>query len=151
MVENTTAEAEEARSASTQADNEQSVTELLAEVNERLEDMDQGDVAAMTDGELSELRENSRSVEKRTEEIRKDVVDSEIEDRDGVPGFSVVESHRKFVEGDEQSIIMRAVSHGIDPSQFTTVNATQLSEVDEEVEPHLGDVGKYLFTYVRRE
>lgn len=123
----------------------------LEEAAERLSDLSEADVEQMDDDALAALRDATKTVEDTAEDARKDTVDEEIEARDGVPGMTVVESHKKYVSADEMSVVMTLVSAGIDASPVIDVNASNLADLladTDEVE--MDDaVGRYEYTYIR--
>jgi hypothetical protein len=125
--------------------------DALEEAAERLSDLSEADVERMDDDTLATLREATKTVEDTAEDTRKDTVDEEITARDGVPGMTVVESHNKYVSGDEMSIVMSLVSRGIDPSPVIDVNATALSDLLADADGVAMDdaVGRYEYTYIR--
>lgn len=123
----------------------------VQEAADRLSDLSAEDVEQMDDETLAALRDATKEVEDTAEDTRKDTVDAEIESRDGVPGMTVVESHKKYVARDEMSVVMTLVSAGIDPSPVIDVNASDLADLladTDEVE--MDDaVGRFTYTYIR--
>ena len=136
--------------------NNADLTALLGEVEGRLNDLSPEDVENLSDEELATLRSAVKGVEDTAEDTRKDTVEDEMDARvdagETLAGVTRVESHNKYVAGDEQSIIMSAVSRGINPARFTEVNATDLAELneDDEVDADFSDeIGRFTYTYYR--
>ena len=124
-------------------------TTKLWEVESTLESLDESEVAAMSDTELVRLREAIKSVEDTSESVRKELADSEIKSRvapgDSLLGINHIESHRKYVAESDISVIMRAVSKGINFHNFVDINASTLA--DEY--PELAEIGKQEYSYLR--
>lgn len=132
------------------------LTDLLAEAEARLDSLSAGDCENLSDEQIASLRSAVKGVEDTAEDARKDAVEEEMDTRvdagESLAGVTRVESHNKYVTGDETSVIMSAVSRGIDPSLFTEVNASDLAAVseDEDVDADFSDdIGRFTYTYYR--
>ena len=114
-----------------------------------LEDLDVSEVENMSDKELVRLRQALKAVEDVSENVRKEVADETIKGRvapgESLLGISHIESHRKYAAEDAVTVIMRAVSKGIDYTQFVDVNASTLASDY----PELAEVGKHEYSYLR--
>lgn len=123
-------------------------TELSFAV-ELLESVTESDVADMSDEEIVRVRNELKELDDKTEEVRKDVVDSEIENRiepgESLYGLSRIQSHNKYITEDDGAVVARAVSQGIDYTEFVNVNASKLSEVA----PDLTEIHEAEYTYLR--
>jgi len=132
------------------------LSEILSEAESRLESLSQADCEEMSGEEIATLRTVVKGVEDTAEDARKDAVEEEMDARvdagESLAGVTRVESHNKYVAGDEQSIIMSAVSRGINPARFTEVNATDLAELSDgdDVDADFSEeVGRFTYTYYR--
>jgi len=121
----------------------------VADLRDAIESLDDSDVDGMSDHELVELRDEIKSLEDAVSDVRKAVVDDELQGRidvgDSLLGLNHIESHNKYVAESEISVIMRAVSKGIDYTQFVDVNASALADDH----PELAEVGQAEYTYLR--
>lgn len=124
-------------------------TSNLWSLNSELENLDESEIEAMSDTELVRLREALKAVEDTSETVRKELADETIKGRvapgDSLLGVSHIESHRKYVAEDAITVIMRAVSKGIDYTQFVDVSASTLASDY----PELAEIGKNEYTYLR--
>jgi len=124
-------------------------TSNLWSLNSELENLDESEIEAMSDTELVRLREALKAVEDTTETVRKELADETIKGRvapgDSLLGVNHIESHRKYVAEDAVTVIMRAVSKGIDWTQFVDVSASTLSSEY----PELAEIGKHEYSYLR--
>jgi len=127
----------------------QTTTSKLWELESELESLDESEIEAMSDTELVRLREAIKAVEDTSETVRKELADDGIKSRvapgDSLLGINHIESHNKYVAEDAITVIMRAVSKGIDYTQFVDVNASTLASEY----PELAEIGKYEYTYLR--
>ena len=124
-------------------------TSKLWSLNSELENLDVSEIENMSDTELVRLREALKAVEDTSEAVRKELADETIKGRvapgESLLGVNHIESHRKYVAEDAVTVIMRAVSKGIDWTQFVDVSASTLS-----IEyPELAEIGKHEYTYLR--
>lgn len=119
----------------------------LADALESLEDLDEADVRELEDEELVSLRTTLKELENVTEDVRKDAADSVLRDRVDVggrlQGLKRVQSHSKYVEDDVGEVVMRAVSEGINYTEFVDLDASTLA--DEY--PELAEIGKHEYDY----
>lgn len=133
-------------------DSEQSRADLLVDeveyINELLGSLDDDAVEQMSDQKLVELRSAIKELESTVDDVRKKRVDGELKDRiepgERLFGLSHVESHSKFVAEDVGTVIMRAVSAGVDYTDFVDLKASALA--DSEVE---AEIGRNEYTYLR--
>ena len=126
--------------------------QLLMEANE--EDLSESDIPT---GKLVETLGNLKSIEKQTEEFRKEIVESELETRISIGDTyenddhraTLVEGHRKYVL-DEDEALQQLEEFGIDPRDVMSVNASSVHEKSEEVglDPH-DFIGKHTYTFFR--
>lgn len=130
-------------------DSDQSLTEQVTAMRERLDALERSELADMDDLDLVELRTELKELEDRVEETRKEQADDVLEDRvdpgEKLYGLHRVESHSKYVDDDVGDVVMRAVSEGIDWTQFVSIDASDLADVAPEV----ADIGRYEYTYFR--
>lgn len=119
----------------------------LAYVNELLASMSEADLSEMSDRELVDVRTELKELEGEVEHARKDKADEVLEERvdvgERLHGLKRVESHSKYVAEDDGAVVARAVSKGIDYTEFVSVNA---STVAEEY-PDLAEIGRSEYTY----
>lgn len=124
-------------------------TSKLWSLNSELENLDVSEIESMSDTELVRLREALKAVEDTSEAVRKELADETIKGRvapgESLLGVNHIESHRKYVAEDAVTVIMRAVSKGIDWTQFVDVSASTLSSEY----PELAEIGKHEYTYLR--
>ena len=120
----------------------------LSFATELLASLEDSDIESMSDEELVKVRSACKALEDISEETRKDL-DSEVKNRvnpgESLLGLSHIESHNKYVSEDAGTIIMRAVSEGIDYTEFISINASQLSDMA----PDLCEVHRSEYSYVR--
>jgi hypothetical protein len=130
-------------------DTTNSTTLEIQEACGTLEHLTEVEVQSMSDSELVELREAIKSIEDTAETVRKDITDECIKSRvspgDNLHGLSHIESHRKYVSENKVSVIMRAVSEGIDWTEFVSISASTISEEY----PELTDIGRDEYSYLR--
>lgn len=126
-----------------------SLSRDVADLRDSLDSLDAGDVSDMDGVDLVGLREEIKELEDTVSDVRKGVVDDELQDRIPVGssrfGLSHIQSHNKYVAESEISVIMRAVALGIDYTEFVDVNASTLA--DEH--PELAEIGHAEYTYLR--
>jgi len=124
-------------------------TSNLWSLQSELENLDESEIEMMSDTELVRLREALKAVEDTSETVRKELADETIKGRvapgESLLGVNHIESHRKYVAEDAVTVIMRAVSKGIDWTQFVDVSASTLSSEY----PELAEIGKHEYTYLR--
>jgi len=124
-------------------------TSNLWSLQSELENLDESKIEMMSDTELVRLREALKAVEDTSETVRKELADETIKGRvapgESLLGVNHIESHRKYVAEDAVTVIMRAVSKGIDWTQFVDVSASTLSSEY----PELAEIGKHEYTYLR--
>jgi len=124
-------------------------TSKLWEAHSLLESIDESTVESMGDEELVRLREAVKAIDDLSETVRKDATDSELKDRipvgGEIHGISHIESHRKFVDEDPVTVIMRAVAKEIDYTEFVDISATTLAKEY----PDLTEIGENEFSYLR--
>jgi hypothetical protein len=125
------------------------LAEHVSAMRERLDAMRESEIEAMDDVDLVELRTEIKELEDSVEDARKSVVDDELQDRiepgESLLGLNHIESHNKGVSEDTGTIIMRAVSNGIDYTQFVSINASTLADVA----PEIAEIEEYPYTYLR--
>jgi hypothetical protein len=126
--------------------NGQTIEQQISELRDSLSSLT---VDTMGDNELVALRDAIKSLEDDIEEVRKEAVDSELKDRIPVGGsllgLSHIGSHNKFLKEDDGTVVMRAVSKGIDYNDFVKVNASQLAKEY----PDLAEIGEAEYSYLR--
>jgi|APHM01.1.fsa_nt_gi hypothetical protein len=126
------------------------VAEHIADIRDRLDTIDSETVADMSDMDLVELRTELKELESETETVRKNVADNELKDRvapgEKLLGISHIASHNKFIPEDDGSVVARAVSRGIDYTDFVNVNAS--TTIANEY-PDLAEVEEAEYTYLR--
>jgi hypothetical protein len=144
MSQTTTAQDEEQT-------NDDSVAERLIEetafTTELLDVVTDGDVSEFSDEDLVNLRSELKDLEDTVETVRKDLVESELDTRvapgERLHGLNRVQSHSKYVEEDAETIVARAVSHGVNYGQFVSISASSLADVA----PNLATIGESEYTY----
>jgi NADH/NAD ratio-sensing transcriptional regulator Rex len=81
--------------------------------------------------------------------LRKELADETIKGRvapgDSLQGLNHIQSHRKYLDEDTASVIMRAVSKGISWTEFVDVNASTLAKDY----PELAEIGQQEYSYIR--
>jgi hypothetical protein len=121
----------------------------VASLSQILDTVDRDEIADMTDEELVELRNELKDLEDTVEDARKDKAEDVLEDRvapgEKLLGLHRVESHSKYVDDDVGAVIMRAVSEGIDYTEFVDIKASKL----DEVAPDIAEIGRAEYTYFR--
>jgi hypothetical protein len=121
----------------------------VASLSQILDTVDRDEIADMTDEELVELRNELKDLEDTVEDARKDKAEDVLEDRvapgEKLLGLHRVESHSKYVDDDVGAVIMRAVSNGIDYTEFVDIKASKL----DEVAPDIAEIGRAEYTYFR--
>jgi hypothetical protein len=132
-----------------QSGTSQSLAEQTDELTDRLESLTDADVSVMSDEELVELRTSIKELENQVKDTRKDVVETELENRvepgESMLGLKRVQSHSKFVAEDAETVVARAVANGIDYGQFTSVSASKLADTA----PEIAEIGRNEYTYFR--
>jgi len=73
------------------------------------------------------------------------VVKDRVNPGDSLLGLSHIKSHNKFVTEDAGKIIMRAVTEGIDYTEFISVKASKL----DSIAPGIAEIKKSEYTYLR--
>lgn len=130
------------------ADSNSTIESDVSDVRDRLESLGADDVKSMNDVELVELREAVKQLEDTVESVRKDTVDAEVKDRvepgDSLHGLKHVESHSKYVKDDVGRVVMRAVSRGIDYTDFVSLDASALADHEAD----LAEIGRNEYTYL---
>ena len=125
------------------------ITSNLWEIESELTNLDESEIAAMSDTELVRLREAIKAVESTSESVRKELADSELKERvapgESLLGISHIESHRKYLAEDGTSVVMRAVAKGINFHDFVDVNASTLAKEY----PELAEIGQQEYSYLR--
>lgn len=123
-----------------------SIHQKIDDVREILESLN---VKSMSDTEIVVLRESLKSLEDEVGETRKETVDGEIKERvpvgESLRGLSHIGSHNKYLKENDATVVMRAVSKGIDYTEFVQVNANALAKQY----PGLAEIGEAEYTYVR--
>lgn len=124
------------------------ITEEVEDTDDSISEYSAFDAISETDEDLAELWSAIKSLEDTVEEIRKEVIEAEMEERvdpgEDLCGISLIESHRKYVEEDVGTVIGRAANRGIDYTQFVSLKASKLSD-----KPELATIGRNEYTYFR--
>jgi len=120
--------------------------EEIETATEIVSSLTEADMASMSDEDLVAVRTALKDLEDESEEARSDRADEELSDRvepgDRLHGLKRVVNHNKYVAEDAGSVIMRAVSNGVDYTDFVDLDASALAESDLDVE-----IGEYEYTY----
>jgi len=136
-------------SGSTTAPTQNDLAGDLQEIESRLDSLTEGEAQVLSDEELVRLRDAVKSLEDTVESTRKETVDEVVKDRvnpgDSLLGLSHIKSHNKFVTEDAGKIIMRAVTEGIDYTEFISVKASKL----DSIAPGIAEIKKSEYTYLR--
>jgi hypothetical protein len=107
------------------------------------------DVSELPDEQLVELWTELKDLADAVEDLRKDVVEPVMEQRvdpgERLLGINRIESHNKYVAEDDGAVVARAVSQGIDYTEFVSVNASTLASEH----PDLAEIGEASYTYFR--
>jgi hypothetical protein len=124
-------------------------TSELWSIHSKLKNLDESEIEAMNDTELVRLRQALKAVEDTSETVRKELADETIKGRvapgDSLQGLNHIQSHRKYLDEDTASVIMRAVSKGISWTEFVDVNASTLAKDY----PELAEIGQQEYSYIR--
>lgn len=125
------------------------LTDVTDDVADRLESLDESDVETLSDVDLVELRTAVKRLEDAVEEVRKQQVDVVLKDRispgDTMLGLSHIESHNKYVVDDVGTVIGRLANRGVDYTEYVSLDATALAELDDDV----AEIGRAEYTYLR--
>jgi hypothetical protein len=127
----------------------QTLINEVAFARQILESVDEGEIKAMSDEELVDLRSEIKELEGDVEDFRKELVESELETRvdpgERLLGLNRVKSHSKYVVDDPSTVVARATAKGIDIDTFTKIKASKLADVA----PELAEIGRSEYTYFR--
>jgi hypothetical protein len=125
------------------------ITERVTAMRERLESLETDELEEMEDFALVELRSELKMLEDKVSDVRKGQADDVLQERidvgESLYGLSHIESHNKYVDEDVGTVIMRAVSAGVDYTEFVSVHASTLASDY----PELADIGRSTYTYLR--
>jgi len=125
----------------------------LSAMNEILESFDEDHFSDMSDEELAKVWSEVKDLEKNVKGTRKDQVEEVLEERvdpgERLCGINHIESHNKFVSEDVSNVIMRAVSRGIDYTQFVSLDASTIADMNEDLDKDLAEIGRSEYTYFR--
>jgi hypothetical protein len=125
------------------------LTEQVTALHERLDALESDAIEELDDVDLVELRTEIKELEDTVEDARKDTVDAELKTRvepgETLLGLSHIKSHNKYLKEDAGSVVMRAVSQGIDYTGFVDVNASKVADQH----PELAEIGQAEYSYLR--
>lgn len=126
-----------------------SINQQIESVAQALENFDDSDAYVESDGNLVNLWSAIKELEDTVEEVRKEVIESEMKARvnpgDRLCGVSLIQSHRKYIEEEASTVIGRAANRGIDWTPFVSINASTLAKSH----PDIATVGRNKYTYFR--
>lgn len=126
-----------------------SINRKINRAKRSIESYDDTNASGSSDDSLTSLWSAIKSLEDAAEELRKEVLEPEMESRvaagDRISGVQLIESHRKYVEDDAPTVIGRAVGRGINYTEFVSLDATVLASDY----PDLADIGRNEYTYFR--
>lgn len=137
-----------------------SLNDALERLRISLNQVEDADLDELDDHQLADAYAALRDGETRTEEVRKDTVGEELEERidtgerleGDFASVTLVEGHRKYI-GDEEAAINALEDAGVDPQEAMEVNATDLANLAEEhgVDAAAEQIKRATYTYARTD